>query len=436
MNTTKTTALLPAKFEPWLVFIVVLASRIPWISRVSLGHDRDAWSTGLVAENMANTLAYEASRLPGYPFVEIVSSFFAGSPIWVFNLLTAIMSAVAATFFYLLLRQLHARHPLLLTFAFAFTVTVFIESLELMDYMWALAFVIGSFYYCAREKFVLCGLFLGLAVACRITSGALLLPLAIMSYESFKADKRVFLHFSVGFIIPLLVFFSPVFYTYGLSFFDYYGDNNHLTLKLVLQTLTVKLWGYPGAIGLMLAFGYGLVFRKKTYNKKIILVCLVVIVTYTLAFLKLPHETAYLLPAVPFVLILLDQWVANGKVLVVVCVLIGISSFINITPEGIFSPVLDDEASKAAMVKTSEESMKKIKSLAGNNDFILVAKHFRPMYDYLYEEMTEENTYRAVTCEELNAFRQKGVQIIVLETDFIDSCGIPFTDLSASLSGK
>jgi len=436
LNTTTTSAFLPSKFVPWLVFILVLASRLPWLSDVSLGHDRDAWSTGLVAENMANTLTYEASRLPGYPFVEIVSSFFAGSPIWVFNLLTAIMSAVAATFFYLLLRQLQVRYPLLLTFAFAFSVTVFIESLELMDYMWALAFVIASFFYCVRQQYFLCGIFLGLAIACRITSGALLLPLAMLSYENFKANKQIFIYFSAGVALPVILFFFPVFYTYGLSFFDYYGDNNHLTLKLVLQTLTVKLWGYPGALGLVIAFGYGLVFRKKAYNKKIIQVCLAVIVIYILAFLKLPHETAYLLPAVPFVLILLDQLVTNNKILWTACILIGISSFVNITPRGIFSPVHDDKASKAAMVKTSEESMKKIKSLAGGNDFILVAKHFRPMYDYLYEEMTEENTYRAVTCEELTAFRQKGVQIIVLETDFIDSCGIPFTDLSASLSGK
>lgn len=424
---------LPAhRFTPWIVFVLVLSARIPFLSTVSLGVDRDAWSTGVVAEKIAHTFAYEASRLPGYPFIEIVTAVFAGSPLWVYNLLTAIMSALCAVFFYLLLRQLNARLPLWLTFAFAFSVIVFIESLELMDYMWALAFVIGAFYFAVKRKYGWSGFFLGLAVACRITSGAMLLPLAILSYEDLKMYKRTILVFAAGFIIPVVLFFLPVIYTYGFSFFNYYGDNSQLSFRLVARSLTVKLWGYPGFIGLLIGAGYGFMHRKKIqiHDKKLLIACITVILIYTAAFLKLPHEIAYLLPIVPFVLILAEQLVPSKKVVMLACTLIGISSLVDITPNGIFHPVIDEKITKEYAVEQSKNVMQKFRKLSGSQNFILVARHYRPMFRYLFKEMNEFNTYHTVSCKELAGFQQKGIQIFVLDTAFIEDCGINVINLS------
>lgn len=420
-----------SKYISWFVFLGVLLSRIPWVSGVSLGRDRDAWSTGLVAEKMADTFVYEASRLPGYPFVEIASAVFAGSSIWLYNLLTAIMSALCAAFFYLLLKQLHAQSPLLLTSAFAFSVTVYIESLELMDYMWALTFILASFYYSKKQKHCLSGLCLGLAVACRITSGAMLLPLLILSYEDLRANKRNIIMFIIGGVIPVVLFFLPVFYTYGLSFFGYYGDNSQLSLRLVLRSITVKLWGYPGTIGLIIAFIYALIFRKKLYDNQTILICLLVIAIYTLAFIKLPHETAYLLPIVPFVLIMMDRVVTHKRVLYITCVLIAVSSFVNITPAGAFSPVHDDYMTKRKKVELSEKIMGHFRTMAGHNDFVLIAKHYSPMFMYLYNEMYDTNTYHDISCQELDSLRQKNIQIFVVDPNFVDDCGVEIFDLSA-----
>ena len=413
------------------MFIGVLLSRIPWLSSVSLGGDRDAWSTGLVAGKISQTFVYEASRLPGYPFVEIFSSVFAGSPIWVFNLLTAIMSALCATYFYLLLKQLHARLPLVFTFTFALSVTVFIESLQLMDYLWALTFIVASFYYSTKQKYFLSGLCLGLAVACRITSGAMVLPLLMLSYHNFKENRQTIIAFIVGGIVPVFLFFLPVFYTYGLSFFGYYGDNSQLSLRLVLRSVSVKLWGYPGALGLIIAFGYAFFFRKKVYDTKMISICLVVMVIYILAFLKLPHETAYLLPMVPFVLILLDRVVSNQWVLYLACGLVALSSFLNITPEGVFSPVHDNYITKTEKVGRSERIMQECKTMAKDVEFVLIAKHYSPMFKYLYKEMYESNTYRDITCRELDSLQQKKIQIFVIDSTFVDNCGVEVFDLSA-----
>jgi hypothetical protein len=235
----------------------------------------------------------------------------------------------------------------------------------------------------------------------------------------------------IGFVMPVVLFFLPVVHTYGLSFFDYYGDNSQLSLRLVLRSISVKLWGYFGAIGLIIAFGYALIFRKKVYDKKIILICSVVIVLYVLAFLKLPHETAYLLPIVPFVLIMLDRFVTNQKVILIACILIGINSFLDINPRGVFSPVYDDKMKKIAVVKESEKIMQKLRALADNKGFILVASYYRPMYRYLYEEINGQNTYREISCQELIEFQQKGVHIFALDSTFIGDCDMAFIDLSS-----
>jgi hypothetical protein len=152
---------------------------------------------------------------------------------------------------------------------------------------------------------------------------------------------------------------------------------------------------------------------------------------YMLAFLKLPHETAYLLPIVPFVLILLDRVVTHQQVLYLACGLIAISSFVNITPDGVFSPVYDDYITKRKKVESSDKIMRQFRTMAGHNDFVLIAKHYSPMFRYLYDEMYDTNTYRDISCQELDSLQQKNIQIFVVDPNFVDDCGVEIFDLSA-----
>ena len=82
-------------------------------------------------------------------------------------------------FFAIILRYFRIKHYLLLTLAFALTPVVYVNSVNTMDYMIALAFVLGSTYFVMVHRPLAAGMFLGLAIGSRITSGAMLLPLTL-----------------------------------------------------------------------------------------------------------------------------------------------------------------------------------------------------------------------------------------------------------------
>ena len=65
-------------------------------------------------------------------------------------------------------------------FALAFTPQVYINSSNTTDYVWALAFILGSLYFVLLGRPLMAGILLGLAIGSRITSGAMLLRLGVL----------------------------------------------------------------------------------------------------------------------------------------------------------------------------------------------------------------------------------------------------------------
>jgi len=101
-------------------------------------------------------------------------------------------------------------------------------------------------------------------------------------------------------LVCLLVY-SPVFLTYGLSFWQYVPDN---TPFYIWGYRTVsELLGFPALLILI----FGVFIFKKPKERPNTQVLLLIVVIYALLFLKLPAETAYLIPLIPFGLILLDK---------------------------------------------------------------------------------------------------------------------------------
>lgn len=77
-----------------LIAVMVLASRLPFLG-AGYGVNVDAWRVARAARNIALSGHYEASRLPGYPIQEIVSSWlWRGGP-WALNGASAVLSVAA-----------------------------------------------------------------------------------------------------------------------------------------------------------------------------------------------------------------------------------------------------------------------------------------------------------------------------------------------------
>ncbi|MEP7262923.1 MAG: hypothetical protein ABI772_00420 [Bacteroidota bacterium] len=315
-----------------LVSILIFIVRLPFIF-LGYGSEEDAWGLPLTAERIASTGVYEVSRLPGHPLQEVIYAFVFRFGFIYMNLLTMAISAAGIFFFMQILRFFKVHYPVWPAIALAFTPVVFINSTNVMDYIWAMSGIITSFYFLCRKEYLLAGLFLGLAIGCRITSGAVLLPFVIYVFitERDAVFKKIITCSLVTMITGLLCFL-PVIKEYGLTFFTYY---EHFPLPPVFKNIykgTIGVFGLVGCISLGVYLI--VIFRKLMHsfksfdacNKGLVIMCISAAVLYIIAFINLPLKSAFMIPAIPFIFLLMAKFLTERQSVILACLFI-ISSF-------------------------------------------------------------------------------------------------------------
>lgn len=299
---------------PLGVAAAVLLSRLPFLG-AGYGDNWDAWAMARAARAIALTHSYVASRLPGYPLPEIAYSLLWRLGPLVLNGVTAALSAVGTAYFALSLRELGSRDAAIAAMALAFTPVIFISSTISLDYVWALSFILMALYYAIVGRSLIAGVCLGLAIASRITSGAMLLPLALLLVDSsaWAASLRRIAPLAVAAGLIGGMAFIPDFGRYGWGFFTFI-DLSYPSPWFLAGEFTVWTWGLIGSA--CVALGVVVVIRQRlapastasiTSPKRgrVLAACWTSIGLYAAAFLRDPHLPAYLIPAVPFVLLLL-----------------------------------------------------------------------------------------------------------------------------------
>lgn len=322
-------------FRLALLVLGILLSRIPFLSE-GFGLDGDSWSVVLRAKQLHDTGLYEVSRLPGYPVQEWLTSLVVGSGPFAVNLLSALFSVLAVVFFVFTLKALRFKRPYLAGIALAAVPVFYIHSTTAIDYNYALAFILGSLLFIIKDRIVLAGIFLGMAVGCRITSGAMFLPFVILMLkpDGVKANvMRIFRLGIPGLVVAALLFY-PVFKIHGWGFFNFY-DVPYPSIPKVLYKFAIEVWGIIGLIALLIVTC--LLFlpnrlTKRQYlfprsvNEKYVIAWLVAIDLYIIAFLKLPMEAGYLIPIVPFVILIFGKYLYD-KAFIFLCWMLILSPF-------------------------------------------------------------------------------------------------------------
>lgn len=318
---------------------IVFFSRLPFLG-AGYGSDPDAWRVANVARSLAITGEYSASRLPGYPVQEIFCSLlWKGGPL-ALNGATALLSAFAAAFFALSMKALGYKNYILASLALAFTPVIFISSTSSIDYPWALAFILGSLYFVIAQRPLVAGAFLGAAIGCRITSGAMLVPLCMLLIQQTRRQYTVgnILKFLLGTFLVGTAAFVPVFLKYGWGFFSF-ADAAYPSLFRVIYRATIGVWGVIGLLALLVAI-VSLIFQPKISKREseiatpvarsspIVWIWTVAISICVLAYLRLPHESGYLVPIVPFVILLLGRFLSQ-RLFIFVCIALIFSAFIS-----------------------------------------------------------------------------------------------------------
>lgn len=319
--------------QSWKIFavvsLVVLVTRIPFIFD-GYGNDGDAWWLAEAAKRLATTGEYHISRPPGHPLQELVCALLWSWGPAGLNGATAILSALGVGFFVLTMRALGSRQPYLAGAALAFAPVVWIHSTDALDYVWALSFILAALYAVLRRHIVVAGILLALAVACRATSLLMILPLTIFVRHGGR-PRDTFL-FILTAALGILTY-VPAYTTHGDYIFTVW-EHGYPRIPTLIYMGTVQMWGSLGAVAIGLALAHWVagprpIQTTSTIPSRVSIAASgVAILVYGLAFLRLPHEPGYLIPIVPFTVLLL-HCLLNERIFVIVCAAIAVSSLVS-----------------------------------------------------------------------------------------------------------
>ena len=339
--------------------LLIFLSRIPFLW-AGFGAEEDSWLLALTAKNISLSSAYQMSRAPGHPLQEFLYAMLYNKGLSAFttNLVSAIASVIATVFFALSIRNLGLKHYLFSGFAFAFTPIIFVSSTYTIDYMLAMAFVMGSFYFITtppcpspkgRERthrllplwgrlergWIWAAIFLGIAIGFRLTSAAMILPFIILLYPSHKGKRKGIFLFVLATCLIGGICYLPVVKTYGLSFFTYSDQFPYPNLPKVFYKLTFGVFGTIGLITI-LCLKISILIKKFRSKEKMIpsempatvfWASFFVIIIYMISYFRLPQKSAYFIPAVPFIILMFRYYLSDRR-FKILCVLMAMSSFL------------------------------------------------------------------------------------------------------------
>ncbi|UHO39517.1 hypothetical protein H5J24_05335 [Chryseobacterium capnotolerans] len=313
-----------------MIIVIVLLSRLPFIFN-SLGTDLDAWREVYTGKVLHEDHIYDVSRFPGYPFPEFLYSLVYQYPYWVINLLSVAFTAGCSLYLFKILNLLKIKHSFLIALAFPFVPIIYLSSTVAMEYNWSLFFLLGCVYYLLHKKLWLSALLFGLMVSTRFNNIIFLPAFVFLSYTYSERNIKRALQFSVLSFIFTCTLFSPVILKYGTSFLQSYSDSA-VSIGSMLSLATLYLYGTLGILAILLGliiqlFKGGYPNIKNLPQNNFAVFCILMIVSNLVFFIKYPLEAGYLIPSVPFVLILL-QYILNDKLIKPVLTALFLSPFL------------------------------------------------------------------------------------------------------------
>jgi hypothetical protein len=318
--------------RPWAFAVLALAfvaSRVPWIDN-GYGTKPDAWRIALSGYWLWDQHEFYPSRLPGYPIPELSYAAVIKGGWLATNSLTIAISLLGLWFFANIVREVRLPAPALIVVGFAFQPLLWINSMNTMDYAWALTFILGAYYFLLRSNVFVAGLMLGLAVSSRIPSAAFLLPYCIYIWRSGR--RHEIRGFVVSVVAVAIIAFSPIMWKYGPSFLNYYDAK--VGYRDVIRLVAKDAFGLAGTlalgIGILVSLPRLLKLPRDVIRDKDVMVWAMAAVLIVLVFLRLPHEAAYLIPLFPFGFLLIGKYFRTGVLACVIPVML-IAGFVDLT---------------------------------------------------------------------------------------------------------
>ncbi len=288
----------------------IILTRLPSLF-FGYGSDGDGWRVAWSAVTLWKEGVYQPSRFPGFPVYEILNTPLVGLGGSVLsNAATLVVFLVCAYLFRSILLKMGIPSAHLLAWIFSFIPMLWKNSAVTMDYVWGLCFILFALLAALEGKFLLAAAMTGLAAGTRLTHVVLLLPL--LAFEEEGKRLRRFLAMAGVAAIITLICYLPFLLRAGLlhDVARYIADMRKPSIltrcEIFLYRATYAI-GLPSAVGIPILL---LLSRKKArealrLRDSRVAASVLAMVLLLMVFFSLPDEREYLIPTLPFLLILL-----------------------------------------------------------------------------------------------------------------------------------
>jgi hypothetical protein len=333
---------------------IYFISRIPLI--IGGFGEPDAWLKAASIRELAITGNYHPSRLPGFPFVaHINAALYKISNVllppnfdfWLIsNFATAIVSLIGIYAYAEILKYYKVKNSFLIIFTFVFLPIFWIASTSTIDYMWALSFMLLSYLLALRGYIIISGSILGIACGCRLTSCLILPALLLLVYVQVNRNLpsgdimkkvRSMILLALSCIVITVICYLPCFLTpeylslnIKKSVIFLYASLYESAWKFWAYKFIYDIFGLPGFLVfvILLLICIVQIFKSKQAFKIMDLNLFLIVLFYVILFIFKPEKNDYLIPAIPFLLILVDKLVPK-KIFVIFLVLIISNSMVS-----------------------------------------------------------------------------------------------------------
>ncbi|WP_123862039.1 hypothetical protein [Chryseobacterium artocarpi] len=410
-------------FKEIMIVFVVILSRLPFIFN-SLGSDLDGWREVYTGKVLHEEHIYQVSRFPGYPFPEFLYSLVYNAPYWCINLLSVLFTAGCSLFLFKILELIKAKFSPLIPIVFTFIPVIYLNSTIAMEYNWSLFFLLGAIYYILKKNIWISALFFGLIVSTRFNNIIFLPALLFLTYFYIEKSIKKVLLYSFLSILFTGILFSPVIIKYGPHFLQNSGDSE-FNLVSILSLATLYIYGAIGT----LAIGLGLIMQfftggyqkiKELGKNHFITFSAILIISNFIFFIKYPLEPGYLIPSVPFVLILL-QYIMKEKMMKFVLFTLFLSPFfIHITAEKIRfkGMVLTNEDYEDQGLQYCSNLVQEIKKLSKDHHTIFHVGNLSEQIMLVgkFDKTSHTKIVKNLSKEQENAIINKKVKLYYINT--------------------
>lgn len=300
------------------VYLLTVILYLPFVF-CGYGVDNDTYEVLRVGRNYFDTGVYETSRNPGYLLYEFATYFLSsiGGSI-LCNLASLGMILVLLYSFRKIARFYQLRHINFFSILLVIHPLFIINGSSAMDYIWAIAMLMLGFSFLLTNSFYWAALVLALSIAVRLSSFigvGVLFAFFLFTAIRNKNNQQVARILIAGVLCVVVAgsFYIPSYIKagYSLHFLSAHVKKDY-TWRFLLEAgkavyKNILFLSVPGALimGLLLI---DYLRRAKSViagNSQLITIGLLVIAGYQLLFLRYPIEYEYLMPAYPFMLLLM-----------------------------------------------------------------------------------------------------------------------------------